>query len=118
MDHAPKIQTAIPQRRYQHGEYAVSVLGEITSGDDRDYRFIAAFVREGETQPRLYVTCERLPVGQRERGTHAIRVVNSAMDEIMDVDPRWSRLDEFTAQALQMGAQLLGLEQEQPYLLM
>ena len=59
----PKIQRAIPQRRYQYGEYAVTVLGDIESGDGRDYRFIAAFVREGESQPRLFVASERLPPG-------------------------------------------------------
>jgi hypothetical protein len=115
MSNFPKIQRAIPQGRYQYGDYAVSLLGEIDSGDGRDYRFVAAFVREGEAQPRLFVVSERLPPGQRERGSHALRVINSAMDEVMDVDDRWSQAEPFIDQALQLGAQLLGLEQETPY---
>lgn len=111
----PKIQTAIPKRRYQYGDYAVTVLGEIESGDGRDYCFVAAFVKEGEAKPRMYVVSERQRPGERDRGSHALRVVNSAMDEVMDVDDRWSRLDDYVDQSLQMGAQMLGLEQEIPY---
>lgn len=118
MSDMPKIQRAIPQRRYQFGDYGVTVLGEIESGDGRDYHYVVAFVREGESRPRLYVVAERLPPGQREKGSHALRVVNSAMDEVMDVDSRWARLGEFVDQALQMGAQILSLEQEIPYQLM
>ena len=44
-----------------------------------------------------------------------LRVVNSVMDEVMDIDERWRRIDEFAEQALQLGAQMLGLEQEVPY---
>lgn len=115
MSSFPKIKTAIPQRRYQYGDYGVTVLGEIESGDERDYQFVAAFVKDGESRPRLYVVSERLPPGQRDRGSHALRVINSAMDELMDVDSRWAGLADFSHQALQMGAQMLGLEQEIPY---
>jgi hypothetical protein len=112
---APKIATAIPQQRFQYGDYGVTILGEITSGDARDYAFIAAFVREGESDPRLYVVSERLPPGQRDQGTHALRLITSAMDEVMEVGSRWGRLTEFRDQALKMGEQMLGLEQETPY---
>mgnify|MGYP001816753250 FL=1 len=115
MNNLPKIQRAIPQRRYQYGDYAVAVLGEVESADAHDYQFVAAFVREGEAQPRLYVVSERLPPGQRERGSHALRVINSAMDEIMDVDGRWARQTDFVDQALMLGSQLLGLEQDTPF---
>jgi hypothetical protein len=114
----PKIQTAIPQRRFQYGDFTVTVLGEIESGDARDYRFVAAFVKEGEAQPRLFVVSEHLPPGERSQGSHALRVINSAMDQVMDVDGRWARLPDFTDQALQLGSQILGLEQETAYPLM
>jgi hypothetical protein len=114
----PKIQTAIPQHRYQYGDFSVTILGDIDSGDARDYQFIAAFVREGETEPKLFIAAERLPPGQRDAGSHALRLINTAMDEVMETGNRWGRLEEFTGQALEMGAQLLGLEQETPYQLM
>lgn len=113
-----KIRTAIPQRRFQYGDYGVTVLGEIETDDDRDYQFIAAFVREGEGQPRLFIASERLPPGQRAEGSHALRLINATMDEVMDTGSQWGRLSEFTDQALTMGAQMLGLEQETPYPLM
>lgn len=112
---APKITTAIPQQRYQYGDYAVTILAEITSGDDREYEFIAAFVREGEADPQLFIASEKLPPGQREQGTHALRLINSAMDEVMEVGGRWGRIGEFRDQAMKMGEQMLGLEQETPY---
>ena len=118
MSEFPRIRTAIPQSRYHYGDYAVSVLGEIESADDRDYQFVAAFVLEGEDQPRLFVVSERRPPGERQQGSHALRVINSAMDEVMEVDSRWGRLGDFTTQALEIGAQLLGLEQETPFKLM
>ena len=43
------------------------------------------------------------------------RLINSSMDEVRDVDARWARRDDFSGQALEMGAQLLGLDQETPY---
>jgi len=115
MNAVPKIRTAIPQRRYQYGDYAVTVLGEIESPDDRAYQFIAAFVRDGEAQPRLFVVSEQLPPGERDRGSHALRVASQTLDEVMDIDGRWSRLSEFSDQALHLGAQMFGLEQETPY---
>lgn len=111
----PQIGTAIPQRRYQYGDYGVTILGEIESRDDREYQFIAAFVKEGEGQPRLFIVAERTPPVERERGSHRLRVINNSMDEVMDVDARWARLSDFSEQALEMGSQLLGLEQETPY---
>ena len=117
MSEFPRIRTALPQRRYHFGDYVVSVLGEIESGDDHDYQFVAAFVREGESQPRLFVVSERQPTG-RQQGSHALRVINAAMDEVMEIDNRWARLGDFTDQALQIGSQLLGLEQETPFQLM
>jgi hypothetical protein len=56
---APKIQTAIPQRRYQFGEYTGVVLGEIESGDAVKYLYILA--QRGEGKPGFYVTAEKNP---------------------------------------------------------
>ncbi len=118
MPEFPKILTAIPQRRYQFGDYNVTVLGDIESGDQHDYHFVAAFVKEGERQPQLYIVSERLPPGQRDQGSHALRVINAVMDETMDTANRWGNVGEFADQALEMGGQMLGLEQDTAYPLM
>ncbi|MCB1800933.1 MAG: hypothetical protein KDI82_04505 [Gammaproteobacteria bacterium] len=105
----PKLQTAIPQRRYHYGDYQVSILGDVQSGDEHDYIFVAAFVLEGESRPRLYVVSERVAGGV------SLRVINASMDETLETDSRWARLGEFSDQALRLGSQLLGLEQETAY---
>jgi hypothetical protein len=115
MNSFPRIKTAIPQRRYKYGDYSVTVLGEVESGDGHDYRFVAAFVKEGETLPQLFVVSEKLPSEQSATAGYALRVITKAMDEVMDVDNRWRNLDDYVEQALQLGAQMLGLEQEIPY---
>ena len=115
MSNFPVIQTAIPLRRYQYGDFSVTFLGDIESGDGRDYQFIDAFVKEGASRPQLFVVSEKLPPAERAGGSHALRVINSAMDEVMDVDNRWQRMDDCVDQMLQLGAQILGLEQEVPY---
>ncbi len=111
----PRIKTAIPQRRYQYGDYSVTVLGEVESGDEHDYRFVAAFVKEGETLPQLFVVSEKLSSEQSATGGYALRVITKVMDEIMDVNDRWRNLDDYVEQTLRLGAQMLGLEQEIPY---
>jgi hypothetical protein len=115
MPEFPKIRTAIPQRRYRYGDYGVTILGDVDSGDERSYQFVAAFVKEGQAQPQLFVVSEILPPDQRAQGSHALRVVNSSMDEILETGARWGQLAAFTDQALTIGAQMLGLEQEQPF---
>ena len=115
MRNFPRIKTAIPQRRYHYGDYMVTVLGQVESADANQYRFIAAFVREGEAQPQLYVTAQRPPLEEASRGAVALRLVGANIDEIMDVDGRWQDIQQFAEQALQLGTQVLGLEQEIPY---
>lgn len=114
MSEFPKISRAIPRKRYQYGEYGVTVLGDIESPDPRTYQYIMAFVPEGQNQPVLYVTCERTPPKNRADGSHQVRVINQAMSEIMDTSNDWRDLGHFAEEALKMGGQLLGLANEQP----
>lgn len=111
----PKISTAIPQRRYRYGEFAVSVLGEIDSPDNVDYHYIMAFVKEGEAQPTAMVVCEVSPPAERSSGRYLIRIINSTLNEIMAQDDALGRLDTFCEQGLAIGNQLLGLSDEEPY---
>ena len=114
----PVIRIAIPKRRYQLGEFLVSVLGEIDSGDAVDYRYIAAFVKEGENTPQVYVTAESSPPGERGEGRYRLRLLSGALEEVMSTDDCWSDLELFSKQALEMGRQLLGLGEEEAYRLL
>lgn len=105
----PKIRTAIPLRRYQLEGYAVSVLGEIESGDGVDYRFITAFVAEGDARPSLFVCAERNQPREPGEGAIRLRVVNSAMSEVLGSDDAFGDLDRFVLESLRLGRTVLGL---------
>jgi hypothetical protein len=109
MQERPIIKTAIPKRRYQAGRYAASLLGEIESGDGRSYRYILAFVAQGQAEPVLYVCSEPTPPAERADGAYRLRVVSEAMTETLDTDDGWGDLDRFAEQALKVGVQMLGL---------
>jgi hypothetical protein len=110
----PKITTAIPQRRYQFGEYSVTVLGEIESTDPPNYTFILAMVKEGDSEPSVYVICDR-----RRRGDSAyrMRLVMAGFNETMGESDDWGDVDAFCEFALQVAAKALGLGDETPHLL-
>ena len=111
---APKIQTAIPQRRYQFGEYAGVVLGDIESGDDVKYQYILALVREGKSRPAFYVTAEKNPRHRAQEGSHRLRVITHGLDEEISCSDAWGELDAFCAEAFTVAARVLGLSDERP----
>ena len=113
---APKIQTAIPQRRYQLGEYQAVVLGDIESGDARRYKYILALVRAGETKPRCFITAERATRERRAEGSHVLRLVTEAFAEELGAADSWGDMDAFAAEALTLAARTLGIE-AQPILM-
>ncbi len=113
MSHMPVIRTAIPKRRYQLGSWSVAVLGEVESGDGKDYRFIMAFVEQGGTAPRLFVCSER----NRDPavpGSHSLRVVTDALSEVLETDDCWRDLERFCDQGLRLGCQVLGIPDREP----
>jgi hypothetical protein len=112
---APKITTAIPQRRYQLAGYQAVVLGEIESLDAVRYRYILALVREGETRPELYVTCEKNPRSRAAQGSHRLRVISASIDDEIESADRFSDLETFSVEALKLAADMLGLGEAEPY---
>lgn len=115
MNRLPVIRTAIPKRRYQVGDYQVTLLGEVDSGDAIEYAYVLAFVREGERQPRCYVCSEKNAPTVGSEGSHRLRVITSAMSEVLSQADRWADLDTFANEALSLGIQALGLTDETPY---
>lgn len=113
----PKIQTAIPQRRYRFGEYQGVVLGDIESADDVKYRYILALVREGENRPSFYVTAEKTPRKRMHEGSHRLRVITAGLDEEIGCSDAWADVEAFCAEAFTLAARVLGLGNEQPVLL-
>jgi hypothetical protein len=106
---APKITTAIPQRRYRLGNYTAVVLGEIESPDAVRYRYILALVLEGESKPSFYVTAEKNPRSRAAEGSHRLRVISQALTEELDSSDRYADIEGFSAEALKIAADMLGL---------
>ncbi len=110
MKHKPDINRAIPQRRYKYGEFEVVLLGEIESGDEHDYRHIMAVVREGESAPGLYVTCERA-----QAGGCPVRLIMRDGIQLLADDERLLDQEVFCDTALDVVCQVLNLSDEEPY---
>ncbi len=112
MTNPPIINTAIPLRRYQLGDYLVTLLGDIESGDGINYRYILAFVESGMNRPVLYLCCERNRTGAGGEGAYRMRLVNAAMSEVIGTSDAWSDAELFVTEALGIGRQVLGVGTE------
>lgn len=108
---APHITTAIPRRRYRLGGYQAVLLADIESPDAARYRYIFALVKEGESRPSLYVTCEKNPRSRKAGGSHRLRVISTALDEELESADRFEDEEAFAAEALSVAADLLGLRE-------
>lgn len=122
MQNKPKIDTAIPQRRYQLGAYTVIILGDIQTTDAKEYRYVAAVVREGDPEPGLYLSAER-SIGQRTedapiQGAYDLRVTMREGSQVVGRADRATGVEQFSSDALGMIASILDLQDEQPYRLM
>lgn len=118
MQDRPNIKTALPKRRYQIGDHAATLLGEIESGDGRAYRFILALVPMGEQEPVLYVTSEPSAPERRGQGAYDLRVISEGLTDVLDTADRWESLDQFADQAIDLAQQVLGLRNQQVVKLM
>jgi hypothetical protein len=113
MQDRPAIATAIPRHRYQVGDFAASLLGDIDSTDGRNYRWILALVPMSSREPVLYICCEQAPPARAADGRYDVRVVNDTMSEIVDSADHWGDAEVFAEQAIDLARQILGLKTEQ-----
>lgn len=111
----PRITTAIPRRRYSFGEYNVTILGGVESPDPATYQFIMAFVEEGGSQPSLFLTCEKARPNQSADGKYMLRIINSALSDVISQSDELGELEIFAAEALEAGRQVLGLTDVHPF---
>lgn len=114
----PKIQTAIPRRRYEVDTFSVVVLGEIESSDPVNYKYIMALVEMGESEPLMYITAEENPPNEREHGRYRARVLLGDDEREMGSDDFLGDLEQFTDYGLQLASRLLQLGEEEPIRLM
>jgi hypothetical protein len=115
---APKITTAIPQRRYRLADFSAVVLGEIESPDPARYRYILALVKEGDATPSFYVTSEKNPRSEAHTGSHRLRIISEILEDVIESSDRYADLDVFSEEALRLAAETLGLGAAEPVRLM
>lgn len=109
----PRINTAIPLRRYQYGEFVVTVLGDIDSPDAVRYRYIIAVAQEGNPTPGLFLCAER---GSGDACD--LRVAMADGSQVLESSPAFCDLDLFVKEALQVISGMLNLGDEMPHRLM
>ena len=114
----PGIVTAIPKSRYKFGEFTVTVLGDIESNDDREYRHILAVIRGNDPEPGLYVTAERSAPAQSDDGDYTMRIIMRDGDGVIGASDAWGDRDTFVNEALAIVSKMLNLSDEVPYQLM
>ena len=110
----PKIQSAIPKRRYQFGELIVTLLSDISSAE-ASYLYIAAVLREGNTAPEVYITCE--PDQASGASGYRIRVLSADQEHLISQHSQWKNEQRFCDFALQGVKQMFDLTDETPILL-
>jgi hypothetical protein len=113
LEHAPNIVTAVPKRRYRIGEFNAVILGELECRDVGDYVYVLALIRDGESEPALYVALE-----QAAPGTFEMRVTVAGDSRSYAARPSMRDLDEFAAVALDAAVQLFRLQDDSPYRMM
>ena len=111
----PKIQTAIPVRRYKYGEYTATLLADISSKDGVNYRFLMALVKDGGTNPEVYITHEQTVEGSTDR--YRTRVLTADNEHIIDQQVQALKQAAFCDFALNGIQQMFGLSDEQAVLL-
>lgn len=109
----PRINTAIPMRRYQYGEFVVTVLGDIDSPDPVRYRYVMAVAQEGNPTPGLFLSAER---GSDDACD--LRVSMADGSQVLESSPAFCDLDLFVKEALQVISSMLNLSDEMPHRLM
>ena len=111
----PNIQSAIPRRRYQFGEFIVTLLSNISSADSSSYLYIAAVLREGNPAPEVYITCEPDQTGNASG--YRIRVLSADQEHLISQHSQWKDEQRFCDFALQGVKQMFDLSDETPILL-
>ena len=118
----PNISTAIPKQRYKFGAYTIVVLEEIESKNEIEYIYLLAGIKDGHNEPEIYITCEKAQPEFTEKGSHIIRVFAEQLDSeqsggVIDQSDSWRDRGAFISYGLSGFKQMLGLEDEEPYLI-
>ena len=111
----PTIQSAIPKRRYKFGEFIITILSDIETQNAESYLYVAAVLRDGSTQPEVYITCE--PSTSENKNSYLVKVLSKDGEHIISEDKQWKQEQKFCEYALEGIQQMFELTDEIPALL-
>ena len=112
---APAFDTAVPKRRYKLGEFQAVVLGDVESKGDTEYVWVFALVREGDSEPLMYITLERIKGAVDPLQMH-IRLQEQSKTYPAGEEMR--NIENFTEMSIDAVVRLFELEDEEPFRLM
>lgn len=118
MINKPNIKTAVPKKRFRFGEFNVVILGEIETGDANEYLFIAAILRETDPEPGIYLTAEKSPPSEVQKGRYGMRLIMKDGSQWVRNSDDWRDLQAFSDDALDVTRSVLNLGDEEPFPLM
>lgn len=101
-----------PLRRYRLGPYLAVLIADIKSLGSVQYLYIMNFVRDGDTEPSLYVASEVDRMSFLGGGSHVLGVFDAAGHHNRGASDDWANPDRFAAEALAVGARCLGVSVE------
>jgi len=92
-----------------------------------EYNYLLAGIKDGHNEPEIYISCERAQSdsnksGSSAKGTHIIRVFAKQLGAeqsgaIIDQSDTWNDREAFISYGLSGFQQMLGLTDEEPYLI-
>ncbi len=108
----PTISSAIPQRRYQFGDFTLVVLSDIESTDSAHYHYLMGIIAQGKQQPELFISLENQP-----NSAPQIQLRAEHNSQCLPGGGPWKNLDSFIEDALRIAAKLLNLDMQayEPY---
>ncbi len=113
----PKIKSAIPKRRYQYGEFKITLLDEIESDSDIKHYFIMAIMTETDPEPGFYLSVEPNSSENGSGERYQLRLIMQDGEQIIDTNNDLAKIDYFAEKGLQIIKTLLNLGDEQPFLI-
>ncbi len=105
----PHIQSALPKKRYQYGEFIVTFLTDVVSHDGVHYIYLVAVMSEGKNNPQVYITYEKTT-----QNSYQTRVVSEQDEHIIDTQQDRMIESAFCDFALAGIQQMFGLTDEIP----
>ena len=112
MEYAPPITEAKTLRVFEAGEQLAMLLGNIKSEGTIEYLYVLSVFRAEDNELCLCVASEKNNVPMEGAGSHFLGVFPGAGHENRGLSDDWADQEKFTAKALTIAKEKLGIRDE------